>query len=138
MQGWSVQSLIFSNFVDAEWTDVKCFMECDWSASMFQPLWLAEGFVTGYDHLLKIGLCIHIRKIFQSIYNQSKCACCTLKYLFETTRSYNISSGRIRESWLVMDLINYVTVVMLPRSLNKWEISEDAWEPQLGNEGGPF
>ena len=41
--------------MDTEWTNVYCFLECDWSTGMFQPLWLADGFVTGYIDLLKIG-----------------------------------------------------------------------------------
>ena len=39
--------------MDAEWTDVYCFTEYDWSTDIFQPFWLSDGFVTGYNHSIK-------------------------------------------------------------------------------------
>ena len=48
-----IKSPIFSNFVDAKWTDVYYFIECDWSTNMFQSFWLSDGFVTRYNHSIK-------------------------------------------------------------------------------------
>ena len=39
--------------MNAEWMDVYCFIEYDWSTDMFQPFWLSDGFVTGYNHSIK-------------------------------------------------------------------------------------